>query len=305
MFTGFVIDAQGSIFICSGKGNETYIHKATSLTGEITKTVQLSVDANPDTYFHASPLIDSSGNIIVACNWPSFYSTIVKIDPTLTTVLGSFTMDDAAFSGDGDVTATTIDQNDIVVVNQYGESIYALNTNTNSVVWTKQNDSGENSYHLATTPSGSVYWVGEIYWDQVGGEDIRRIITILKFAPGGIFEWGTGIRYVPSNTDFEVTGWDNDGTSGAQIIRDALLITAEVQLTGLDTETILKLPLTQVLGTYGDYEFFDITNEVSFTSPTPVEIPVIASLSPSSSPLVAGYVPVNVAMEQTKIIDRI
>ena len=102
-----------------------------------------------------------------------------------------------------------------------------------------------------------------------------------------------------------MTGWDDGGTSGAQIIRDALLITAEVQLPGLDTETILKLPLTQVLGTYGDYEFFDITNDVSFTSPTPVEIPVIASLSPSSSPLVAGYVPVNVAMEQTKIIDRI
>jgi hypothetical protein len=214
-------------------------------------------------------------------------------------------MDDAAFSGDGDVTAITIDQNDIVVVNQYGESIYALNTNTNSVVWTKQNDSGENSYHLATTPSGSVYWVGEQDWDLVGGEDNRRIITILKFAPGGIFEWGTGIRYVPSDDDFEVTGWDDGGTSGAQIIRDALLITAEVQLLGLDTETILKLPLTQVLGTYGDYEFFDITNEVSFTSPTPVEIPVIASLSPSSSPLVAGYVPVNVAMEQTKIINRI
>ena len=304
-FIGFVIDAQGSIFICSEKSDETYIHKATSLTGEITKTVQLSVDASADTFFHASPLIDSSGNIIVACNWPSYYSAIVKIDPTLTTVLGSFTMDDAAFSGDGDVTATTIDQNDIVVVNQYGESIYALNTNTNSVVWTKQNDSGENSYHLATTPSGSVYWVGEIDWDQVGGEDTRRLITILKFAPGGIFEWGTGIRYVPSDDDFEVTGWDDVGTSGAQIIRDALLITAEVQLPGLDTETILKLPLTQVLGTYGDYEFFDITNEVSFTSPTPVEIPVIASLSPSSSPLVAGYVPVNVAMEQTKIIDRI
>ena len=270
-FTGFVIDAQGSIFICSEKIDETYIHKATSLTGEITKTVQLSVDANPDTYFHASPLIDSSGNIIVACNWPSYYSTIVKIDPTLTTILGSFTMDDAAFSGDGDVTAITIDQNDIVVVNQYGESIYALNTNTNSVVWTKQNDSGENSYHLATTPSGSVYWVGEDDWDDVGGEDNRRIITILKFDPSGIFEWGTGIRYVPSDDDFEVTGWDDRGTSGAQIIRDALLITAEVQLLGLDTETILKLPLTQVLGTYGDYEFFDITNEVSFTSPTPVE----------------------------------
>ena len=306
-FTGFVIDAQGSIFICSeiNANDETYIHKASSLTGEITKTVQLSVDANPNTFFHASPLIDSGGNIIVACNWPSWYSAIVKIDPTLTTILGSFTMDDAAFSGDGDVTSTTIDQNDIVVVNQYGESIYALDTNTNSVVWTKQNDSGENSYHLATTVSGSVYWVGEIDWDQVGGEDVRRIIIILKFTPSGEFEWGTGIRYVPAEIDFEVTGWDNDGTSGAQIIRDALLITAELQLPGLDTETILKLPLTQVLGTYGDYEFFDITGEVSFTSPTPVEIPVIASLSPAPSPIIVNYVPVEVAMEQTKIIDRI
>jgi len=306
-FTGFVIDAQGSIFICGeiNANDETYIHKASSLTGEITKTVQLSVDASADTFFHASPLIDSSGNIIVACNWPGYYSTIVKIDPTLTTILGSFTMDDAAFSGEGEVTAMTIDQNDIVVVNQYGESIYALDTNTNSVFWTKQNDSGENSYHLATTVSGSVYWVGEIDWDQVGGEDVRRIITILKFTPFGVFEWGTGIRYVPEEIDFEVTGWDDDGTSGAQIIRDALLITAELQLDGPDTETILKLPLTQVLGTYGDYEFFDITGEVSFNSPTPVEIPVIASLSPASSPIIVNYVPVEVAMTQTKIIDKI
>jgi len=305
IFAGFAIDAQGSIFICSMSDDETFIHKASSQTGEIVKTVQLSVDASETTYFNASPLIDSAGNVIVACNWPGYYSTLVKIDPSLTTILSSFTMDDEAFEGDGDVTATAIDQNDIVVVNQYGQSIYAFNTRTGSVVWTKQNDSDGDSYHLATTASGSVYWVGEIDWDQVGGEDERRLITILKFSPVGELEWGTGIRYVPSEDDFEVTGWDSGGTSGAQIVGDALLITAEVQLDGPDTETILKLPLTQVLGTYGDYEFFDITSEVSLTSPVAVETSATPSLSPAASPTPVSYVPVEMVIEQTKIINKI
>jgi len=305
-FVGFAIDAQGSIFICSISDDEkTCIHKASSETGEIVKTVQLSVDTSETTYFNASPLIDSAGNVIVACNWPSWYSAIVKIDPTLTTILGSFTMDDEAFEGDGDVTSAAIDQNDILYANQYGRSIYAFDTRTGSVVWTKQSDFDDNAYHLAVTPLGSVYWVGEASWDQVGGDDSRTIITILKFRQGGELEWGTGIRYVPSEDDFEVTGWDSGGTSGAQIIGDALLITAEVQLDGPDTETILKLPLTQVLGTYGDYEFFDITSEVSLTSPVPVEIPATPTLSPATSPTPVSYVPVEVVIEQTKIINKI
>ena len=305
IFVGFAIDAQGSIFICSISDDDTYIHKASSQTGEIVKTVQLSVDTSESTYFNASPLIDSAGNVIVACNWPGYYSTLVKIDPSLTTILSSFTMDDEAFEGDGDVTATTIDQNDIVYANQYGRSIYAFDTRTGSVVWTKQDDSGDNAYHLAVTPLGSVYWVGEENWEDVGGDDSRTIITILKFGTGGNLDWATGIRYVPSDNDFEVTGWDSVGTSGAQIVGDALLITAEVQLDGPDTETILKLPLTQVLGTYGDYEFFDITNEVSLTSPAPASVPAIPTLSPTTSPTPVSYVPVEMVIEQTKIINKI
>jgi hypothetical protein len=214
-------------------------------------------------------------------------------------------MDDEAFEGDGDVTSTAIDQNDILYANQYGRSIYAFDTRTGSVVWTKQSDFGDNAYHLAVTPLGSVCWVGEANWDQVGGDDSRTVVTILKFRPDGELEWGTGIRYVPSEDDFEVTGWDSSGTSGAQIAGDALLITAEVQLDGPDTETILKLPLTQVLGTYGDYEFFDITNEVSLTSPAPASVPATPTLSPATSPTQVSYVPVELVIEQTKIINKI
>lgn len=305
-FSGFVIDQSGGIFINSGSSNSTtYLIKLSSETGQILKTVQLEIDGT-STYFNASPVLDSAGNIIVACNFNQggYYSTITKVDAGLNSIISVLTLDEILFSGDGDVTATAIDQNDTLYVNQYGNSIFALDTVTGNVLWTKQIENAASAFHLTVSRDG-VYWVGEEDWDDVGGPDGREIITIMKFSLTGDFEWATGIRYTPADDDFEVTGWSSGGTSGAQIVRDALLITAEVQLDGLDTETILKLPLTQVLGTYGDYEFFDITNELEFTSPPAVPVPYSATLSPATAPVLATFSVDAITLEQTKIINPI
>jgi outer membrane protein assembly factor BamB len=307
-FIGLVIDSQGSIFICSTYDGNTYVHKVSSETGEMIKTVQLSVDANPNTYFNASPVIDSEGNVIVACNWTSYYSTIIKIDPSLTTILGSFTMDEDAFGGDCDVTSVAIDQNDILYAVQYGESVYALDTRSGTVLWTKQNESnfGLNDFHLAASPSGNVYWVGIERWDDVGGGDARTLLKVIKLGEGGAVEWATGIRYLPTDDDFVVTGWYSAGTSAARIVGDALLITGGVRLDGdLGTETILKLPLTQVLGTYGEYEFIDITDSLLLSSPSPVEIPVTATLSNTASAQGVSFTTSSFSLDQTKIINKI
>ena len=308
-FAGFVIGLDGDLVVISTDNDATFVHSVSTATGQVTKTVNVSIDVTPDLYFDTQPVIDSAGNIIVACNWDlsGYHSTIVKLDPTLTTVLSTFTMDEDAFGGDCDATALAIDQNDILYVVQYDESIYALDTSTNEVLWTKQYDSfGNNAFHMTVTPTGEVYWIGEEDWDDVGGEDDRHIVTIIKFDQGGDLDWATGIRYIPTEDAFELTGWESrSATSGAQVVKDALLITAEVQLDGPDTETILKLPLTQVLGTYGVYEFFDITSYVSLTSPAPAEIPVTALATPSPNPTPVGYTPSPFALEQTKIIDKI
>jgi len=308
-FAGFTVDLMGNLVVISTSNDATFVHSVSAMTGQVTKTVNVSIDVTPDRYFDAQPVIDSEGNIIVACNWvfPDYHSTIIKIDPTLTTVLSTFTMDENAFVGDCDVTALALDENDILYVVQYDMSMYALDTRTNEVLWTRQYDSfGNNAYHMTIAPTGEIYWVGEADWNDFGGDDGRNVVTIIKLDQSGNLDWATGIRYVPINDDFEVTGWESgSGTSGVQIVKDALLITAEVQLVGPDTETILKLPLTQVLGTYGDYEFFDITGQISFTSPPPAEIPVIALATTASNPTPIDYTPLPFALEQTKIIDKI
>lgn len=309
VFSSFVIGFDGNLVVISTSNDATFVHLISAVTGQVIKTVNLSIDATPDRYFDAQPIIDQNGNIIVACNWnfSGYHSTIIKIDPTLTTVLSTFTMDEDAFDGDCDVTALALDQNDILYVVQYDESMYALDNRTNEILWTKQYKGfGNDAYHLTATSTGEVYWVGESDWNDFGGSDGRNVVTIIKLNQNGDLDWATGIRYIPVDDDFEVTGWESgSSTSGAQIVNDALLITAEIQLSGPDTETILKLPLTQVLGTYGDYEFFDITDQVSFTSPVPVEIPVVALITTVSNPIPVGYTPSLFTLEQTKIIDKI
>jgi len=177
----------------------------------------------------------------------------------------------------------------------YGHSIFKMDP-TGNVLWCKQLNPVEYLYNLAVTPAGEVYWIG---YDNFGIYPDDRIM-IVKFSTDGVYEWATSVYR--SGFNLQVPWYAS--CNGASIKYDTLLISVSANYSA-DESYVMKLPLTQLVGQYGDLTFEDSTNDIAFNdiSTSSLNTPyIITDEDPTvSQTAVFGNVSISQTLQVTEI----
>lgn len=246
---------------------ETSISKIDPLTGAVLIEKSFTIDSvytSGSSYVQSVPLIDSEGNLVFGINTVKrvgvdYITDIFKCDADLNVIWTKAV--GVGLSGDTDSTGMAIDAAGNIYGIGYYQNLYKIDKDGN-LVWVTQADVEWKG--LSVSSSGDVFLAGK-------GLTSNTEVSYAKLDTNGVFQWSTNISYSGvGSIALDVDGFNSNINAPTYIKDNVYTIPIDnynVSL-GEHIKMEVKLPLTQVVGVYGDYTFVDDTADFSFTPTT-------------------------------------
>lgn len=233
--------------------------------GDVLIQKEVSSSLSNDLYTYNGIKLDSQENviwsiIIYGYDGDGKYSNLfLKLDPNLN-VIWDTRLDPTDQVGDYDVTEFGLDSEDNLYANHYFNTVAKYDSN-GDFVWARVLSSSLTANYvgcqgLGVSQNGHVFYLGPDSKGKIDNSSGEDVFYITKMNKDGDLDF---ISYISGSYGLADVSW-NYAQAMTTVKNNALNVCFE-SINRSEGSYFTKLPLTQVLGTYGDLQFIDITND--------------------------------------------